>query len=115
MGRPSAAISTPKPAPRPAAAATAPAAKSAVKVAPAPSRPLAPGEIPIAIPIPFTSADAATPGMIKRLAEAGSAAGLDPKVAEALVAISREVIEQVVWEVVPELAEEIIKKQAQSA
>ena len=53
--------------------------------------------------------------MLKRLAEAGSSAGLDPKVAEALVAISKEVIEQVVWEVVPELAEEIIKKQAQSA
>jgi hypothetical protein len=67
------------------------------------------------VPIPFTAADSPTPGMLARLAEAAGGSGLDPKVAEALVALSREVIESVVWEVVPELAEEIIKKQAQSA
>ncbi len=86
--------------------ATAAPARPAVKVAPAP------GEIPIAIPIPFTAADAPTPGILARLAEAGNTAGLDPKVAAALVAISKEVIEQVVWEVVPDLAEQILKQQA---
>ena len=67
------------------------------------------------MPIPFTAADNPTPGMLKRLAEAADSTGIDPKVAEALVSLSREVIEQVVWEVVPELAEQIINKQAQTA
>lgn len=67
------------------------------------------------MPIPFTPADSPTSGMLERLSKAAGDSGLDPKVAEAIVALSREVIESVVWEVVPELAEEIIKKQAQSA
>ena len=70
------------------------------------------GKIPIAVPIPFTSAGSPTPGILKRLQEAGGGAGgVDPKVLEALVAISRDVIEAVVWEVVPDLAEQIIKEQ----
>jgi CheY-like chemotaxis protein len=99
---------------RPVAAQQQPAAaaRPAVKMAPAPARPLAPGEIPIAIPIPFTAADSPTPGILARLQEAGHGAGLDPRVAEALVAMSREVIEAVVWEVVPDLAEQIIKQQS---
>lgn len=106
--------------PRPAAAAPKPAApKPAPRPAPAPAaRPAAAastGPIPIAVPIPFTAADSPTPGMIERLAKAAGDAGVDPKVAEAIAAMSREVIESVVWEVVPHLAEEIIKKQAQSA
>jgi len=71
--------------------------------------------IPIAVPIPFTAASAPTPGMLKRLAEAAGDSGLDPKVAEALVSLSREVLERVVWEVVPDLAESIIKKAAAQA
>ena len=69
-------------------------------------------KIPIAIPIPFAAAGSPTPGMLKRLKEAGGgASGLDPKAVNALLALSRDVIEQVVWEVVPELAESIIKEQ----
>lgn len=129
----------PKPAPRPAAAAPRPAVpkpavpkpaaakpavakpaapKPAARPAPAPAsaRPAAAaGPIPIAVPIPFTAADSPTPGMAERLAKAAGDAGIDPKVAEAIAGMSREVIESVVWEVVPHLAEEIIKKQAQSA
>ncbi len=110
----------PKPAPRPAAAK--PAARPAAAPKPAP-RPAASapqpgaggGEIPIAVPIPFVAADAPTPGIVERLAKAqGAAAGLDPKVAEALVALSREVVEKVVWEVVPELAEAMIAKAQRS-
>jgi hypothetical protein len=59
-----------------------------------------------------------TPGILKRLEEAGggAAAGLDPKAVQALLKLSRDVIEQVVWEVVPDLAEHIIKEnQAKSA
>lgn len=82
-------------------------------VAPAAGGPGA--EIPVAIPIPFTAATAATPGMLKRLQEAAGDSGLDSKTAEALVSLSREVIERVVWEVVPELAESIIRKNAEAS
>ena len=42
-------------------------------------------KIPIAVPIPFTSAGSPTPGMLKRLqAAGGSASGLDPRAVEAL-------------------------------
>ena len=47
-----------------------------------------------------------SPGMLKRLqAAGGSASGLDPRAVEALLALSRDVVEQIVWEVVPDLAE----------
>lgn len=72
------------------------------------------GAIPIAIPIPFTAASAPTSSMLERLQAAAGNAGVDPKVAEAIANLSREVIERVVWEVVPELAESIIKKEAEA-
>ncbi len=129
-------VAVPKPAPRPAPAPVAAAPRPAVpkpaaaprpatRPAPAPASASASaagraaaastGTIPIAVPIPFTAADSPTPGMLERLAKAAGDAGIDPKVAEAIAALSRDVIESVVWEVVPHLAEEIIKKQAQSA
>ncbi len=68
-------------------------------------------KIPIAVPIPFAPAGNPTPGMLKRLQAAGGAAsGLDPKAVEALLALSRDVVEQVVWEVVPDLAEQSLKQ-----
>lgn len=91
---------TPTPAPAAASRAASPAATQ--------------GPIPIAVPIPFTAADSPTPGMLARLSNASGDAGLDPQVAQALVSLSREVIEAVVWEVVPDLAEEIIKNRAVS-
>jgi CheY-like chemotaxis protein len=123
--RPAAAPIAAKPVPKPAASVAAPAKPAASVAAPAkpaaaakPAAVAAPttgADIPIAIPIPFTAADAPTPGILKRLKDAsasGSAvAGLDPKVAEALASLSREVVEAVVWEVVPELAEQMIKQQ----
>ena len=72
------------------------------------------GAIPIAIPIPFTAASTPTASMVARLQAAAGSAGVDPKVAEAIANLSREVIERVVWEVVPELAESIIKKQSEA-
>jgi CheY-like chemotaxis protein len=67
-------------------------------------------KIPIAVPIPFAPAGNPTPGMLKRLQESGGAAsGLDPKAVQALLALSRDVVEQVVWEVVPDLAEQALK------
>ena len=87
---------------QPAAARTAPAAEAPAAL-----------PIPIAIPIPFAPASDPTPGMLARLRAAGGAsAGLDPKVAAAIVALTREVLEAVAWEVVPELAEQIVRAQA---
>ena len=37
--------------------------------------------------------------------------GLTPQQAEAVLALSREVVERIVWEVVPQLAEAIIKEE----
>ncbi len=62
------------------------------------------------MPIPFAPAHAPTAGILKRLSEGKSIEGIDPKAAAALVSLSREVIEQVVWEVVPDLAEQIIRE-----
>lgn len=40
-----------------------------------------------------------------------SGLGLDPAQVEAVLALSREVVERIVWEVVPTLAETIIKEE----
>lgn len=51
--------------------------------------------------------------MLARLRErSGAVAGLDPKVAEAIIALSRDVLEAVAWEVVPDLAEQIVRARA---
>lgn len=93
-----------RPVATPAAAATKPAAASSA----------GPATIPIAVPIPFTAASSPTPGMLERIKAAagsnGAVAGLDPKVAQAILQLSQEVLEQVAWEVVPDLAEELIKQ-----
>lgn len=46
-----------------------------------------------------------------QLAHKLGALGLTPQQAEAVLALSREVVERVVWEVVPQLAETIIKEE----
>ena len=100
---------------RPPAAARPPAGRPAA--AAQPSAGAAPGQIPIAVPIPFTAAGSPTPGMLERIKAAagsnGAVAGLDPAAVKALLQLSQEVVEQVVWEVVPDLAEEIIKQKVQ--
>ncbi len=103
-----------------------PAAPPAVGAAPAPSppapqvhaRPAAPA--PVAPP-PRVATPVATPAVVAPSAAiAAQANGLAPKLAqmgltpaqiEGVLALSREVIEQVVWEVVPQLAETLIKEE----
>ena len=114
--------------PAPKLAPTSPAKPAAASVAPSMSSASASGQgqrlsaaftsvedmaskIPIAVPIPFAPAGNPTPGMLKRLQAAGGAAsGLDPRAVEALLALSRDVVEQVAWEVVPDLAEQALKQ-----
>lgn len=102
------------PAITPAATPVAAAATPAATARPAAAAAAAPGQIPIAVPIPFTAASSPTPGMLERIKAAagtnGAAVGLDPRAIQALLQLSHEVVEQIVWEVVPDLAEEIIKQ-----
>lgn len=99
---------------KPATPASVPGVRPAATAQPVAGRPAAAaGPIPIARPIPFTAANSPTAGMLERLraASGGAAAGLDPAAVRALLQLSQEVIEQVVWEVVPDLAELLIKEQ----
>jgi CheY-like chemotaxis protein len=109
---PAAAKPAPRPAPAPARTVASPAGPGPARVPASPSA--APGSIPIAIPIPFTAANSPTPGMLERIRAAagqnGAVAGLDPAAVSALLQLTHEVVEQIVWEVVPDLAEELIKQ-----
>ena len=61
-----------------------------------------------AAPTPVATIAAVTNGqMAGKLGELG----LTPQQAEAVLALSREVVERIVWEVVPQLAEAIIKEE----
>ncbi len=92
----------PLPAPRPAAPPPAPVA-SAKPAAPPP----APARVaPVAAPSAGVM-QAATQDLGAKLAQRG----LSREQLEGVLALSREVIEQVVWEVVPDLAEQLIKEE----
>lgn len=70
----------------------------------------APPPAPVAVPAPAVAPAVSAPvngHMGPKLAELG----LSPAQAEAVMALSREVVERVVWEVVPQLAEAIIKEE----
>ncbi len=91
---------------QPVAAAPAPA-----RVAETPSRPVSPvipAPAPVAAPFAAHAEPAALPadfaGKLGHL-------GLSATQVEAVLALSREVVEQVVWEVVPTLAETLIKEE----
>jgi CheY-like chemotaxis protein len=94
------------PAPPPAVAPTPPPAPVRLdhQHAPAPRPP--PPQPPPAAKLPDVAA--ATNGHLAgKLAELG----LTPAQADAVLALSREVVERVVWEVVPQLAEALIKEE----
>jgi CheY-like chemotaxis protein len=98
------------PAPGPAnAPARAPAPATAPAPAPAPAT--APVSAPAAAPAPVTSAAAAATAVNGDMAARLSGMGLTPEQVEGVLALSREVIERVVWEVVPDLAETIIREE----
>jgi len=93
---PAPAVAAPKPAPTPAP-------RPAVSATPAPSpRPAA------AAPAPVAAAGVALPPNLEGKLVA---LGLTKDQVEGVLALSREVVEQVVWEVVPELAETLIKEE----
>lgn len=108
------------PAKAPAASAAAPA--PAAKPAPAPAPAAAPAPAPQAAPAPTAQAPApaAAPASAPAAAAAAvsaevqqkaAALGLSPAQVDAVAALTREVVERVVWEVVPQLAETMIREE----
>jgi CheY-like chemotaxis protein len=97
------------PAPAPQAPAPAPVPATAVPRAPAP---VAPAAAPVAVPIaPAPSPAAAIASANGQLASKLGDLGLTSQQADAVLALSREIVERVVWEVVPQLAEALIKEE----
>jgi CheY-like chemotaxis protein len=120
------AAAKPAPAPAPAAPlrpnATIPLAPPTAKpVVQAPAPPLAAVAKPPAAPVPVAAPVAAAPVAAAPVSAAVTAdlasklgqLGLTRDQIEGVLALSREVIEQVVWEVVPQLAEQLIKEELQ--
>jgi CheY-like chemotaxis protein len=108
------------PAPAPAAAAPASTAR-AVAAAPSPARPAAPAAAPAArvAPQPVAAPARANDAFVSAAVAAGNGQlegkleglGLTQAQVEGVLALSRELVEKVVWEVVPVLAETIIKEE----
>jgi CheY-like chemotaxis protein len=117
--KPSAAIyppSRPQPAPQAPPAASRPAAPPvqpfAAKPAPAPTPKAVPATMAPAIPAAAPAAVATVAsGVNGQLAGKLSELGLSAQQVDAVMALSREVVEKVVWEVVPVLAETLIKEE----
>jgi CheY-like chemotaxis protein len=102
FGKPPMAAPPPAPKPQPTAAvasAPAPIARPAAGLAAAAS-------VAVASPVASISASAET-----ELQQRLTGLNLSPDQLTAVLALSREVIERVVWEVVPELAETLIKEE----
>ncbi len=107
------------PVPQPPPQAPAPVAPSAAPTAPGPTRQPPPAMPARPAPAPLPGSDAlakaaqrvAAAGMLASQ-QAAVAQGLDPRGVEydAIAKLSREVIERIAWEVVPELAEIILRE-----
>lgn len=74
---------------------------------PAPAQPAAAAAAQPAMPAPAAAALASGSEMAKKL----DRMGLTPEQVEGVLTLSREVIEKVVWEVVPDLAETLIREE----
>jgi CheY-like chemotaxis protein len=94
---------TPAATPKPAMAQTRPAAQPAAVAAPPPA--VAPARVQAVA----AAAHAATGN--GQLTTKLESLGLTPEQVQGVLALSREVVEQIVWEVVPVLAETIIKEE----
>jgi CheY-like chemotaxis protein len=111
---PNAPGSSAAPVPRAAAPAPAPAKVDAPAPAPAPAKVEAPAPAPAKVeaPAPAPAPQAAVAAAVSdKLAPKLDGLGLTPAQADAVLALSRDVIERVVWEVVPQLAETLIKEE----
>ncbi|HTB75872.1 MAG TPA: response regulator [Polyangiaceae bacterium] len=110
----------PPPAARPAPPAPAPAAQAPAQPSPPTAVPRAPAPVaaaaPVVAPPPVAPSPPSPPAVVIATANGQFAnklgdLGLTAQQADAVLALSREVVERVVWEVVPQLAEAIIKEE----
>jgi CheY-like chemotaxis protein len=99
------------PAPAPAAGAPPPAAPAAHAAPPVAATAVPRSPVVASAPTPVATAAVVANVANGHLAGKLDGLGLTPQQAEAVLALSREVIERVVWEVVPQLAETIIKEE----
>jgi DNA-binding response OmpR family regulator len=111
-------VNAPAPGPAPAAAAAGKARSQTLvfgEAAPSPAAPAAPAPAAAkpAAAAPAPAASAVSTSVNGHLAGKLSDLGLSASQAEAVLALSREVVEKVVWEVVPQLAEALIKEEIQ--
>ena len=108
-----AAAPAPAAAPPPAAHAPAPPAAQPVPPTTVPRAPAPPPPAQVAPPpaAAVSPVSAAVAGANGQLASKLSDLGLTAQQADAVLALSREVVERVVWEVVPQLAEALIKEE----
>lgn len=81
------------------------------RVAPAPAPMAAPAPVAAPAPAPAPAVAAAATAAMGTLAQKLGGLGLSQAQVEGVLALSREVVEQVVWEVVPDLAETIIREE----
>ena len=95
---------SPTASPKPAEVAPKPAPAPA-QARPAPATPPSPAAA--AAPVVAAAVAASNGGLVGKL----QGLGLSPDQVQAVLALSREIVEQVVWEVVPVLAETIIKEE----
>ncbi len=106
------AAAAPAPAPRPPAPAAPPPAPVMRPAATAPMSPLQPAAAPrAAAPAPAAKPAAAIASATSDLGGKLAGLGLSKEQIEGVLSLSREIIEQVVWEVVPDLAEQLIKEE----
>jgi CheY-like chemotaxis protein len=100
---------------KPAAAAAAPAARPAAAAPPAAPSPAPPKVAPVPAAAATAPPPAAAGGVAAKvngqLSSKLGELGLTPQQVEGVLALSRDVVERVVWEVVPELAEALIKEE----
>lgn len=92
------------------AASRAPAAPAA-QPAPQPAARPAAQPAPAAAPVAAAAAPAVANAVNGQLAAKVADLGLTPAQVDAVLALSRELVERVVWEVVPQLAETLIKEE----
>jgi hypothetical protein len=103
---------TPPPTPAAAKPAAPPAPAAARQAAPAASPSPTPPKVAAAATAPPPQASASVGAKVNgQLAGKLGDLGLSPQQLEGVLALSREVVERVVWEVVPELAETLIKEE----
>lgn len=104
---PARAAAEPAASPAPPPVAAAPAAPP-----PAPPAPVAPPPVAAApVAAPAAASPAVAAAVNGHLAPKLEGLGLSAGQADAIMALSREIVEKVVWEIVPQLAESIIKEE----